>query len=120
MDKTKYLASYMLAALIVTLGFFLVSANKDLGQYLLYLSAMLPLVVGTLFTSKQNDNLADDLKVVKGRVNGALDQRFADLHAKLDDAAATREEVKDALTATEPESPLPAPGNVNDDGSPRV
>jgi hypothetical protein len=103
--KTTTVATAMFAALVVTLAFSLIffGHSAEFEKFTDFLVWLIPITVGQLFISRQNNE-------IRSKLNGSLDAKFADLHVRFDtlstriDALETRIDSASDFEAVTPEA----------------
>ena len=86
MNKTVTLGVIMFSSLLVVIvALLLLFADEGkVNTFLGFVLTIIPVTIGVLWTSNQNDKIRDDVAGVHQKVNGELDAKFQNLNDKID------------------------------------
>jgi hypothetical protein len=85
--RTLTLGLFMFAGFLVAI-FALILLFGQTGQadkFVGFVITIIPLTIGTLYLSNQNNDIRSSVDGIKTKVNGELDAKFAAVHQRLDE-----------------------------------
>lgn len=99
--RTLTLALLMAFTLLVVTGAVILLWGKDgdIDKFMGYVTLVLPLTIGVLWTSRQNNEIRENVDGIHKKVNGELDAKFLAIHKRLD---AMHPESQGSVTAIPP------------------
>lgn len=105
--KTLTLGIFLFAGMLTALAAMIILFGKsgDIDKYLSFVLAIIPVTIGLLFISKQNNDIRSDVGGIKQKVNGELDRKFDAIHSRLDAISPSTTDASPAPSTAD--TPLP-------------
>jgi hypothetical protein len=88
MSTAVMLSIVAFVGLIACLVTFLIWTNRDPSNLISFIASIVPVTIGVILVSSRVDKVQNTTESIQDSVNGKLDDKFAALHARMDEVEA--------------------------------